>query len=148
MKKLEQIGYTARFAAALHDKRHGPFVDHSFAQMCRSRIYGILAGYADQNDHDQLRYDPVFKLLAGRRPSDDELASQPTLSRFENAIDIGVEIVFRDGPIAHFMLRNCTTFLDEPFAVPSISCCNFSRARDRRDITVPTGISSTLAASA
>ena len=56
--------------------------------MGRSRIYGILAGYADQNDHDQLRYDPVFKLLAGRRPSDDELASQPTLSRFENAIDI------------------------------------------------------------
>jgi hypothetical protein len=84
----EQIGYTAGFAAALHDKRHEPFVDHSFAEMSRSRIYGILAGYADQNDHDQLRYDPVFKLLAGRRPSDDELASQPTLSRFENAIDI------------------------------------------------------------
>ena len=65
-----------------------PFVDHSFAEMSPVRIYGILAGYADQNDHDQLRYDPVFKLLAGRRPSDDELASQPTLSRFENAIDI------------------------------------------------------------
>jgi hypothetical protein len=84
----EQIGFTAEFAAALHDTRHGPFVDHSFAEMSRSRIYGILAGYADQNDHDQLRYDPVFKLLAGRRPSDDALASQPTLSRFENAIDI------------------------------------------------------------
>jgi hypothetical protein len=84
----EQIGCTAEFAAALRDTRHGPFVDHSFTEMSRSRIYGILAGYADQNDHDQLRYDPVFKLLAGRRPSDDELASQPTLSRFENAIDI------------------------------------------------------------
>ena len=84
----EQIGFTADFAAALCDKRHGPFVDHSFTEMSRSRIYGILAGYADQNDHDQLRYDPVFKLLAGRRPSDDELASQPTLSRFENAIDV------------------------------------------------------------
>ena len=67
---------------------------------------------------------------------------------FENAIHIGVEIVFRDGPIAHFMLRNCTTFFGEPSAVPSMSCCNFSRARDRRDITVPTGTSSTLAASA
>jgi hypothetical protein len=84
----EQIGLTAEFAAALGDPRFGPFVDHSFAEMARMRIYGILAGYADQNDHDQLRYDPVFKLLAGRRPSDDELASQPTLSRFENAIDI------------------------------------------------------------
>ena len=79
---------TAEFAAALRDPRFGPFVDHSFAEMARMRIYGILAGYADQNDHDQLRYDPVFKLLAGRRPSDDELASQPTLSRFENAINI------------------------------------------------------------
>lgn len=84
----EQIGLTAEFAAALRDPRFGPFVDHSFAEMARMRIYGILAGYADQNDHDQLRYDPVFKLLAGRRPSDDELASQPTLSRFENAINI------------------------------------------------------------
>ena len=76
----EQIGLTAEFAAALGDPRFGPFVDHSFAEMARMRIYGILAGYADQNDHDQLRYDPVFKLLAGRQPSDDELASQPTLS--------------------------------------------------------------------
>jgi Transposase DDE domain group 1 len=84
----KQIGLTAEFAAALGDPRFGPFVDHSFAEMARMRIYGILAGYADQNDHDQLRYDPVFKLLAGRQPSDDELASQPTLSRFENAIDI------------------------------------------------------------
>jgi hypothetical protein len=84
----EQIGLTAEFAAALGDPRFGPFVDHSFAEMARMRIYGILAGYSDQNDHDQLRYDPVFKLLAGRQPSDDELASQPTLSRFENAINI------------------------------------------------------------
>ena len=84
----EQLGLTAQFAAALRDGRHGPFVSHTFAEMTRSRVYGILAGYADQNDHDQLRSDPVFKLLAGRQPSDDELASQPTLSRFENSIDI------------------------------------------------------------
>lgn len=84
----ERLGLTAEFAAALGDPRYGPFVEHTFAEMARSRIYGILAGYADQNDHDQLRYDPAFKLVAGRLPSDDELASQPTLSRFENAIDI------------------------------------------------------------
>jgi hypothetical protein len=84
----ESLGLTGQFAAALHDARHQPFVDHSQEEMVRMRIYGILAGYADQNDHDQLRYDPVFKLLAGRQPSEGELASQPTLSRFENAIDI------------------------------------------------------------
>jgi len=102
----EQIGLTAEFAAALRDPRFGPFVDHSFAEMARMRIYGILAGYADQNDHDQLRYDPVFKLLAGRQPSDDELASQPTLSRFENAINIAslwrLRDVFMDQFLASF----------------------------------------------
>jgi hypothetical protein len=99
----EQIGLTAQFAAALRDPRFGPFVDHSFAEMARMRIYGILAGYADQNDHDQLRYDPVFKLLAGRQPSDDELASQPTLSRFENAIDIASLWRLRDVFIDQFL---------------------------------------------
>lgn len=102
----EQIGLTAEFTAALRDPRFGPFVDHSFAEMARMRIYGILAGYADQNDHDQLRYDPVFKLLAGRQPSDDELASQPTLSRFENSINIAslwrLRDVFMDQFLASF----------------------------------------------
>jgi len=99
----EQLGLTAQFAAALRDPRFGPFVDHSFAEMTRSRLYGILAGYADQNDHDQLRYDPVFKLLAGRAPSDDELASQPTLSRFENAIDIPSLRRLQDVFLAQFL---------------------------------------------
>jgi hypothetical protein len=82
---------TAQFAAALKDLRYGPFVEHRFAEMARMRMYGILAGYADQNDHDQLRYDQAFKLLRGRQPSDEALASQPTLSRFENAIDIPLD---------------------------------------------------------
>jgi hypothetical protein len=99
----EQIGLTSEFAAALGDPRFGPFVDHSFAEMARMRIYGILAGYADQNDHDQLRYDPVFKLLTGRQPSDDELASQPTLSRFENAINIASLWRLRDVFIDQFL---------------------------------------------
>jgi hypothetical protein len=50
--------------------------------MVRSRIFGILVGCEDQNDHDTLRTDPAFKLLAGRSPQDDDLATQPTLSGF------------------------------------------------------------------
>ena len=84
----ESIGLTEQFAAALSDPRHQPFVDHTVAEMARVRIYGILADYADQNDHDTLRKDPAFKLIAGRTPNEDDLASQPTLSRFENSIDI------------------------------------------------------------
>jgi hypothetical protein len=102
----EQLGLTAEFAAALHDPRDPEATTHSFAEMVRMRIYGVLAGYPDQNDHDVLRYDPVFKLIAGRSPEDQHLASQPTLSRFENAIDISslrrLQDVFLDQFIASF----------------------------------------------
>ncbi len=84
----EQIGLTGSFAAVLNDHRDPALSEHSFLDMTRSRIYGILADYVDQNDHDALRSDPVFKLIANRSPHDADLASQPTLSRFENAIDI------------------------------------------------------------
>lgn len=80
----QQLGLTEAFAVQLNDLRSNP--DHSILQMVRSRVYGILAGYEDQNDHDALRSDAVFKLLAGRLPDGDDLASQPTLSRFENAV--------------------------------------------------------------
>jgi hypothetical protein len=56
--------------------------------MVRQRIFGILADYEDQNDHDTLRSDPVFKMIADRLPDDPDLSSQPTLSRFENAVSI------------------------------------------------------------
>jgi hypothetical protein len=74
--------YTQRLAACLHDPK--PDRSHSLISMLRQRIYGILAGYEDCNDHDTLRDDPVFKLVADRLPQDQALASQPTLSRFEN----------------------------------------------------------------
>jgi hypothetical protein len=99
----EHIGLTRDFAAALDDRRQPHFIGHSYAEMVRMRVYGILAGYADQNDHDQLRYDAVFKLVAGRRPSDDELASQPTLSRFENAISVRSLVRLRDVFLDHFL---------------------------------------------
>ena len=80
----EQQGLTAGFTEQLEDPRRKP--DHSLLEMVRSRVFGILAGYEDQNDHDARRSDAVFKVLADRSPDDDDLASQPTLSRFENGI--------------------------------------------------------------
>src|SRR5262249_33738606 len=91
---------------------------HSFTEMVRMRIFGILAGYEDQNDHDTLRHDPVFKLVADRSPQDGDLASQPTLSRFENAISIPsltrLRDVFLDQFIASFDMppRHLTFDLD------------------------------------
>src|SRR5262249_19637160 len=84
----ERIGLTKQFAAVLDDPRDPELTEHAFLEMVRSRVYGILAGYPDQNDHDTLRADPVFKLIAARSPDEGDLASQPTLSRFENAISI------------------------------------------------------------
>lgn len=78
--------YTERMAECLAgcDARSDP--QHTVGQMLRQRLYGILADYEDCNDHDDLRDDPVFKLVAGKLPGDAPLASQPTLSRFENAL--------------------------------------------------------------
>ena len=76
--------FTERFAGCLDDSRVDP--DHTLDEMIRQRLFGIIAGYEDCNDHDDLRSDPVFKIVAQRNPADHDLASQPTLSRFENAI--------------------------------------------------------------
>jgi hypothetical protein len=76
--------YTAAMAACLEN--HSGAAVHPVLQMLRQRIFGILGGYEDCNDHDVLRDDPAIKLAAGRLPEDDPLASQPTLSRFENSV--------------------------------------------------------------
>ena len=82
-KQLDSIlGWTESFSELIqHSGR-----DHSAKSMLQQRVFGIIAGYEDQNDHDSLRSDPIFKLIAGRSPSDPDLASQPTLSRFENSV--------------------------------------------------------------
>lgn len=84
----EQLRITEQFSAAIRDDRDPELTLHTLRSMVRQRVYGILAGYSDQNDHDTLRTDGGFKLIAGRLPDGPDLASQPTLSRFENAVDI------------------------------------------------------------
>ena len=99
-----QLGLTQQFAAALEDPRDPVFTRHSFLEMTRSRVFGILADYEDQNDHDALRSDPAFKLIAGRSPDDEDLASQPTLSRFENAISVSSLLKLQDVFLRHPLL--------------------------------------------
>jgi hypothetical protein len=77
----EQLGLTEQVAGCLTDPRHGGYVGHTFLEMVRMRVYGILADYANQNDHGLLRSDPVFKLICGRSIHGADLASQPTDSR-------------------------------------------------------------------
>ena len=80
------LGLCAALAAAVPEWRRGP-VRHSRAALVRQRVFQIACGYEDQNDATALRRDPLLKLVCGRLPeSDPELASQPTLSRLENAV--------------------------------------------------------------
>src|SRR5262249_19173395 len=83
----DQLQLSAAFAAQIPDWRRGP-VQHPLQLLVRQRLLQIACGYEDQDDADTLRRDPLLKLVCGRpphKPSDD-LASQPTLSRLENAV--------------------------------------------------------------
>jgi hypothetical protein len=80
------LGLCAALAAEVPEWRRGP-VQHSLATLVRQRVFQIACGYEDQNDADTLRTDPLLKAVCGRLPeSDRELASQPTVSRLENAV--------------------------------------------------------------
>lgn len=80
----EKLRLTDRFTRQINDGRSDP--QHSLRSVIRQRIFGIIAGYEDQNDHDTLRTDPVFKLIADAADDDHDLASQPTISRVENSV--------------------------------------------------------------
>jgi hypothetical protein len=84
-----QIGFTERLATALRDKRHQSYIDHPLHDLLAQRIYQIASGYADGNDANSVRRDPMFKLGVDRLPLEPEhdLASAPTFSRLEHSID-------------------------------------------------------------
>jgi len=83
----DSLGICRALAAYAPEWRRA-HIAHSIEALSRHRLLGVACGYEDQNDADTLRADPLLKLVCGRRPeSDADLASQPTLSRFENAVD-------------------------------------------------------------
>lgn len=82
----ERLGLTQRLAACIWDWRDESRIDHSVLDLLRQRIYQIACGYEDCNDADLLRHDPALKLAVGKAPQERDLASQPTLSRLENAV--------------------------------------------------------------
>jgi hypothetical protein len=83
----QQIGLVARLTAAIDDRRHPSYIEHSISELLSQRIFQTACGYADGNDANALRRDPMFKLAAGREPLPEEtdLASGPTFSRLENS---------------------------------------------------------------
>src|SRR5262245_48066816 len=81
------LGLTKRLAGGLVDERQPGKVRHQTIELVRQRVFGLACGYADCNDAARLADDAIHKLLVERDPlAGPALASQPTLSRFENAV--------------------------------------------------------------
>ena len=81
------IGLVDRFAGCFADYRCQELIEHEVATLVRQRVFGIALGYEDLNDHDELRFDPVMAVLAGklaaRRKDCAPVAGKSTLNRLE-----------------------------------------------------------------
>jgi hypothetical protein len=85
-EEAERIGIIDKIVEAMSDPRNQSYVVHDLKTLLTQRIIQIVCGYEDANDADYLRTDPGFKAACDRLPSDGDLASQPTISRFENSL--------------------------------------------------------------
>jgi hypothetical protein len=79
----QRLNLLPRLAECFMDGRNQDQIKHSILEMLSQRIYGLALGYEDINDHEQLRGDPVFGILAGREDLDEPLAGKSTLNRME-----------------------------------------------------------------
>ena len=97
LKAAERVyGLVKAFARCLVDKRAPEKIRHTLEDLVGQRVFGIACGHPDGNDADHLADDPIHKLLLGRDPvAGGRLASQPTISRFEN--DAGRSALYRMG---------------------------------------------------
>ena len=85
-----RVGLCKRLARVLKERRQAGKVTHSLEELVWERVFAVACGYPDANDVDRLRQDPALKLVCGQRPGEVEgLASQPTVSRWENRISRG-----------------------------------------------------------
>jgi len=79
----QRLNLLPRLAECFLDGRNQDQIKHSIQEMLSQRIYGLALGYEDINDHEQLRNDPVFSILAGRKQLEEPLAGKSTLNRME-----------------------------------------------------------------
>ena len=79
----QRLNLLPRLAECFLDGRNQEQIEHSILEMLSQRIYGLALGYEDLNDHEQLRSDPMFGVLAGREEGSQALAGKSTLNRME-----------------------------------------------------------------
>jgi hypothetical protein len=79
-----RLNLLPRLAECFLDARNPVFVEHSVEQLVSQRVYGLALGYEDLNDHEQLRQDPLMRVLAGKADVEESpLAGKSTLNRLE-----------------------------------------------------------------
>lgn len=83
-----KLQITSRFAGCFDDYREPNRIEHSIESLIAQRVYGLVQGYEDLNDHEQLRHDPMFALAVGKIIGDGTqqvvLAGKSTLNRIEH----------------------------------------------------------------
>jgi len=80
----QKLNLLPRFGQCFLDGRNPELIEHSVEQMLAQRVYGLALGYEDLNDHEQLRYDPLLGVLAGKAEVGQKaLAGKSTLNRME-----------------------------------------------------------------
>jgi len=108
LRKLDgRCGLTKAFADTLHEWRDPRFVQHTLHDQVRERVFAIAQGYEDCNDAASLRDDPLFKACADRGADGDALASQPTLSRFEQRAAGFSELEAARGVLVQHFIERC-----------------------------------------
>ena len=78
-----RLNLLPRLAGCFLDGRNPLLVKHGVAEMVSQRVLGLALGYEDLNDHEQLRQDPLLKVLVGKADLDEPLAGKSTLNRLE-----------------------------------------------------------------
>jgi Transposase DDE domain group 1 len=106
------------------DYRHPCYIEHTVQELLSQRIYGLVLGYEDLNDHDYLRRDPVHGLICGKRDplgqdrlqesdKDKALAAHSTLNRLELSAQ-GIDLRYHKiepQPLAHTLCRPRSDFI-------------------------------------
>ena len=82
----QRLNLLSRLGQCFLDARHPALVQHSVQELVSQRVYGLALGYEDLNDHEQLRHDPLLRVMAGKREVEDSpLAGKSTLNRLERS---------------------------------------------------------------
>lgn len=110
LKEVEkQNGIIAALTQSIKDERHPSYIEHPLSEIISQRVYQIAAGYEDANDCNLLKDDNILKMSVGRNPQTDKnLASQSTITRFENSLEHRDLYKIAKNFVLHFMQSYAT----------------------------------------